>query len=77
MYDRPRKAVFDFIKYRLMGLSTSAGINMFLYQVFTEKGFPFTPTSDAKKIRARWDVQASQSSKGKKYLNAKSALKGL
>ncbi len=60
-----------------MGLSTSAGINIFLYQVVTEKGLPFIPTSDPKKIRVRWDAQVAKSIKAKKYSNALSALRGL
>jgi DNA-damage-inducible protein J len=60
-----------------MGLSTSAGINIFLHQVVTEKGLPFTPTSDMKKLRARWDTQVAESLKAKKYPNALSALRGL
>jgi len=59
-----------------MGLSTSAGINIFLRQVITEKGLPFTPTSDAKKIRARWDAQTAKAVKTKKYTDATSALRG-
>jgi DNA-damage-inducible protein J len=58
-----------------MGLSTSAGINIFLHQVITEKGLPCTPTSDLKKIRARWDAQVEKSLKAKKYSNARSALR--
>jgi DNA-damage-inducible protein J len=60
-----------------MGLSTSAGINIFLHQVVAEKGLPFTPTSDLKKIRARWDAQAAESLKGKRYSSASLALRGL
>lgn len=60
-----------------MGLSTSAGINMFLRQVVAEKGLPFTPTSDPKKIRARWDAQTAKALKAKKYPNAASALRDL
>lgn len=58
-----------------MGLSTSAGINIFLHQVLAEKGLPFTPTSDPKKLRARWDAQVTEALKSKKYLNAKSVLR--
>jgi addiction module RelB/DinJ family antitoxin len=60
-----------------MGLSTSAGINLFLHQVVTEKGLPFIPTFDPKKIRARWDAQVAASLKAKRYPNASSALRGL
>lgn len=76
---RTDKSVRDEAKkvFSKMGLSTSAGINIFLHQVVTEKGLPFIPTSDLKKIRARRDSQAKKSLKGKKYLNAASALRGL
>ena len=61
-----------------MGLSTSAGINMFLNQVVAEKGLPFTPTIDKKKIRERWDTQVALAIKnGKRYLSAKDVLRDL
>ena len=60
-----------------MGISTSAGINIFLHQVVVEKGLPFTPTSDPKKIRDRWDSQVNEALKGKKYKDGKSVLVGL
>lgn len=60
-----------------MGLSTSAGINMFLHHVVAAKGLPFTPTADPKKIRARWDAQVAESDGAKRYSNAKTALRGL
>jgi DNA-damage-inducible protein J len=60
-----------------MGLSTSAGVNMFLHQVVAEKGIPFTPTADPKKIRKRWDDQVIEAQKSKKYKNAKGVLSGL
>ncbi|MGB7958114.1 MAG: type II toxin-antitoxin system RelB/DinJ family antitoxin [Minisyncoccia bacterium] len=60
-----------------MGLSTSAGINIFLRQVVVEKGLPFTPTSDPRKVRVRWDAQVTKALKAQKYPNATSALRGL
>jgi DNA-damage-inducible protein J len=69
--DRARKV------FSKIGLSTSAGVNIFLHQVVAEKGLPFTPTSDLKKIRERWDAQVAKSLKSKKYKNAASALRGL
>jgi addiction module RelB/DinJ family antitoxin len=60
-----------------MGLSTSAGINMFLHQVVAEKGLPFIPSSDPKRIRERWDAQIIEALKAKRHRNAKSALRGL
>lgn len=76
---RTDKTVRDEAKkvFSKMGLSTSAGINIFLHQVAVEKGLPFTPTFDPKKIRARWDVQTAKAAKSKKYLRASSALRGL
>ncbi len=60
-----------------IGISTSAGINMFLHQVVQEKGLPFTPTIDPKKIRERWDSEVKEALKGRGYSNAKDALRGL
>jgi addiction module RelB/DinJ family antitoxin len=76
---RINKSIRDQAKkvFSKMGLSTSAGIALFLYQVASEKGLPFIPTTDPKKIRARWDAQVTDSLKAKRYLNAKSALRGL
>ena|SRR3989339_328883 len=76
---RTEKRVRDEAKkvFSKMGLSTSAGINMFLHQVVTEQGLPFTPTSDPKKLRERFDAEVSVALKTKKYLSAKAALRGL
>ena len=76
---RTNKNIRDEAKrvFSKMGLSTSAGINIFLYQVVTEKGLPFTPTADLKKIRARWDAQVGKARKNRKYPNATSVLRGL
>jgi len=76
---RTEKRVRDEAKkvFSKMGLSTSAGINMFLHQVVAAKGLPFTPTADPKKIRARWDAQVAEGRTAKKYSNAKAALRGI
>jgi addiction module RelB/DinJ family antitoxin len=76
---RTDKGVRDEAKkvFSKMGLSTSAGINIFLHQVVAEKGLPFVPTADPKKIRARWDAQTAKALKAKKYFSASSALRGL
>ncbi len=63
--------------FSAMGVSTSAGVNMFLRQVVREKGLPFTPTTDVNKIRERWDAQVAQAKSGKKYKDASHALLGL
>jgi addiction module RelB/DinJ family antitoxin len=77
---RTDKSVRDEAKkvFSRMGLSTSAGINLFLHQVAREKGLPFTPTTDPKTIRMRWDAQVKEALKEKKgYPDARSALRGL
>ncbi len=76
---RTEKRVRDEAKkvFSKMGLSTSAGINIFLYQVAMDKGLPFTPTADPKKIRERWNAQVAEARMGKKYSTAKTALRGL
>ena len=76
---RTEKGIRDEAKkvFSKMGLSTSAGINMFLHQVVAEKGLPFTPTTDAKKLRERWDNQVLKAKNSKLYSNTKSALSGL
>lgn len=60
-----------------IGISTSAGINMFLHQVIVEKGLPFIPTVDSRKIRDRWNEQVKEAQTSKKYKSAKSVLRGL
>jgi len=63
--------------FSALGISTSAGVNMFLNQVIVEKGLPFTPTSDAKKIRAHWDKEVREAiHSGKRYKTAKGILRG-
>lgn len=60
-----------------IGISTSAGINLFLNQVVQEKGLPFIPTTNLKKIRERWDAQITTARLGNRYKDAKSILRGL
>lgn len=76
---RTQKNVRDQAKkvFARIGLSTSAGINLFLHQVAIEKGLPFTPTYDAKKIRQRWDNQVNRALRHAKYSSGKEALKDL
>jgi len=58
-----------------MGLDLSSGIKLFLNQVVTEQGIPFTPTKNAAKIRARWDKEVAEALKtGKSYNSAKEML---
>ena len=77
---RTEKSVRDEAKkvFSKIGLSTSAGINIFLRQVVAEKGIPFTPSMNLKKVREHWDsevIWALKNTKG--FKNAKSALRGL
>lgn len=54
-----------------LGLDTSSAIKMFLAQVVTEKGLPFTPSKDPAKIRAKWDKEVADALKnGKVYSTA-------
>ena len=40
-----------------LGLDLSSGIKLFLTQVAHDKELPFTPSTRAKEIRARWDKE--------------------
>ncbi len=54
-----------------MGLDMSSAVKLFLAQVIKEDGLPFTPTNNAKAIRARWDKEAADARKhGKSYTSA-------
>ena len=58
-----------------MGLDLSTGIKLFLNQVVVEQGIPFTPSKNAKKIRARWDKEVAEALKnGKSYKSAKEMM---
>ena len=77
---RTEKAVRDEAKkvFSKMGMTTSSGINMFLNQVVLEKGMPFLPTSNAQKIKEKWDAAAVDAIKfGKRYTTAEEALADL
>jgi DNA-damage-inducible protein J len=74
---RTEKSVRDEAKkiFSKMGLSTSAGINLFLRQVIVERGLPFNPSMDPEKIRNRWDKQVAEAMiSGKRYSDAESVL---
>jgi len=61
-----------------IGLNLSTGVSIFLSQVATEKGLPFTPTKNPAALRAKWDAEVATALKsGKRYNNARDALKGL
>jgi len=61
-----------------LGITTSAGINLFLNQVVSEKGLPFTPTIDTKKLKAKWDREVKEAlASGKSYKNAEELFRDL
>lgn len=54
-----------------MGLDMSSAVKLFLHQVVKDDGLPFTPTNNAKAIRARWDREVADTLKnGKSYSSA-------
>ncbi len=58
-----------------VGLDMSSAIKVFLAQVIIEGGLPFTPTTNAKEIRAKWDREVSKATKSKKsFKSAKEVL---
>ena len=61
-----------------MGLDLSTGVKLFLHQVVTEKGLPFTPTKNPVALRAKWDKEVADALKrGKVYKNVKELFKDL
>lgn len=67
-----RKALAD------IGLDMSAAVNIFLKQVVTERGLPFTPTKNARKLRKKWDQEVAWVLKhGKRYNSAEELVKDL
>jgi len=58
-----------------MGLDLSSGIKLFLNQVVTEQGIPFTPTRNTAKIRAHWDKEAVETLKhNRRYKRTKNMM---
>ncbi len=58
-----------------IGLDLSTGVKLFLHQVVTEKGLPFTPTKNPAALRAKWDREIAESRKrGKFYTSAQEML---
>lgn len=58
-----------------VGLDMSSAIKVFLSQVIIEGGLPFTPTSNPKVIRAKWDREVAKAMKSKKsFKTGKGAL---
>lgn len=61
-----------------LGLDMSTAVKMFLNQVITENGLPFTPTKNMSAIRERWDREIAYTVKhGKSYKNAKDLFRDL
>ncbi len=60
-----------------IGLDLSTGVKLFLHQVVTERGLPFTPTKNPAVIRAKWDAEVAHARTGRSYQNGREALKGL
>jgi addiction module RelB/DinJ family antitoxin len=55
-----------------LGLDLSSGIKLFLTQVAHDKELPFTPSTRAKEIRAKWDKEVAWAIKyGKGYTHTK------
>ena len=61
-----------------LGLDMSSAVKLFLNQVVTENGLPFTPTNNKAVLKARWDKQTAHAMKyGKVYKTGKEALSDL
>ncbi len=61
-----------------IGLDLSTGVKLFLHQVVTEKGLPFTPTKNPAALRAKWDKESRLALKqGKRYTDTKELLRDL
>lgn len=61
-----------------LGLDMSTAVKMFLNQVITENGLPFTPTKNMSVIKDRWDRQTVQALKnGKTYKTGNEVLADL
>lgn len=58
-----------------LGLDMSTAVKMFLNQVITENGLPFTPTKNVAFLKDRWDKQSAYALKyGKGYKTGKDVL---
>lgn len=61
-----------------LGIDMSTAIKMFLNQVITENGLPFTPTKNMSTIKDRWDKQTAYALKyGKNYSTGRDVLADL
>lgn len=60
------------------GLDMSTAIKMFFNQVVIEKGLPFLPTHDPKKIKRQWDTEVKDALKnGERYSSAEKLMTSL
>ena len=58
-----------------LGLDMSTAVKIFLNQVITENGLPFTPTNNPAVLKAHWDKEVADALKnGKRYTSAKALL---
>ncbi len=59
-----------------LGLDMSTAVKIFLNQVITENGLPFTPSKKSNTLlRAKWDKEVTEAlKKGKRYTSAKELL---
>ena len=61
-----------------VGLDLSSGVKLFLHQVVTEQGLPFTPTKNLAALRAKWDREVAEAFRhGKRYTDVKELYKDL
>lgn len=61
-----------------LGLDMSTAVKMFLHQVITENGLPFTPTKNLDALKEKWDREVAYTIKyGKKYKTGKEVLSDL
>ena len=61
-----------------LGLDMSTAVKLFLNQVITENGLPFTPTNNSATLRAHWDKEVADALKnGKRYKTGKEVLADL
>lgn len=50
-----------------VGFDMSSAIKVFLSQVIIEGGLPFTPTTNTKEIREKWDREVIKEKNSKRY----------
>ncbi len=61
-----------------VGLDMSSAVKLFLHQVITEKGLPFTPTRNPAILKAKWDKAVAEAlNSGRVYKAGEDVLKGL